>query len=281
MFTVEDARTVAACMGLHREYPDVQVSQTLFRLRVVDGWQIPAGARVLEIGCGQGDMTAALAYAVGSSGRVTAVDSASEEYGSPLTIGDSARHLKASSLGQRIDFRFKLNLLDPAISFPDNSFDYVALAHSSWYLDALDHLGSMLTRVRPWARRLCLSEWDLVPVSLDQVAHMLAVLIQGQTEACKRDSESNVRTLYTRSQLEPMLEASGWCVTCDLDLDSSVLKDADWEIENCLRTVMHDAQELKLPAKHIELLISQLDLLSRLAGRGANKSLGSFSILAE
>ncbi len=56
-------------------------------------WQIPAGARVLEIGCGQGDTTAVLADAVGSAGRVIAVDIADPSYGAPVTIGESARHL--------------------------------------------------------------------------------------------------------------------------------------------------------------------------------------------
>lgn len=46
------------------------------------------GAKVLELGCGQGDSTAVLAAIVGSAGHVTGVDPGSLDYGEvPLTFG--------------------------------------------------------------------------------------------------------------------------------------------------------------------------------------------------
>jgi predicted methyltransferase len=59
----------------------IQHSQTLHRLVLLQHWNIHTGSRVLELGCGQGDCTTVLAYAVGEQGRVVAVDPAELDYG--------------------------------------------------------------------------------------------------------------------------------------------------------------------------------------------------------
>lgn len=59
----------------------IQHSQTLHRLEILQHWDIPAGSKVLELGCGQGDCTAVLACAVGEQGEVVAVDPADLDYG--------------------------------------------------------------------------------------------------------------------------------------------------------------------------------------------------------
>ena len=86
---VRDLENIARHTAWSAEHLDVQRVQTQFRMQLAEGWQIPQGAKVLEIGCGQGDMTAALANAVGTQGHVTAVDIASPEYGAPVTLGQS------------------------------------------------------------------------------------------------------------------------------------------------------------------------------------------------
>ncbi|MFD8019008.1 methyltransferase domain-containing protein [Streptomyces lavendulae] len=149
------------------------MSQTRYRAALVSGWNIPAGASVLEVGCGQGDMTAVLAEAVGPQGRVVAVDIADPSYGAPVTLGQSAKHLKATPLGSRIDSRFGLDVLDETVTFPDGGFDHVVLAHCSWYFASLDPLRETLARVRRWARNLCFAEWDLAPRPTDQIGHRL------------------------------------------------------------------------------------------------------------
>ena len=188
-----------------------QLAQTRYRVQLVEHWGIPEGGRVLEIACGQGDMTAVLAHAVGPNGHVTAVDIADPDYGAPVTLGASAARLLASPLRSRIDLRFGVDLLDPEVSFLDDAFDAVVLDHGAWYFDSLDQLSRTLHRVRGWATRLCLAEWDLEPGTLDQVAHLLAVLIQGQVEGYKRESDANVRTPFSRTRLLDLVsEAVGW-----------------------------------------------------------------------
>jgi SAM-dependent methyltransferase len=281
MITIEEAEDVARLMAANAKASDVQIAQTHFRMQLVEGWRIPQGAKILEIGCGQGDMTAALAHAVGSDGHVTAVDSAAPEYGAPVSLGQSAEHLQSTPLGQRIDFHFQYNLLDPEESFAPNTFDYVVLAHSSWYFASLEQLRQLLLRIRPWASRLCYSEWDMEPYTHDQIAHMLAVLIQGQVEAFKTESASNVRTPFSRTRLKQLLQETGWQVSTESTIDSTYLQDAHWEIDSCLRSSLTEAAALNLPLKFQELLASQLDTLRLITERGNTRSLSSYSIVAE
>ncbi|HEY1479751.1 MAG TPA: class I SAM-dependent methyltransferase, partial [Gaiellales bacterium] len=132
---------------------DAQLRQTRFRSALVRDWQIAPGARVLEIGCGQGDTTAVLADAVGPEGRVLAVDLAGGSYGSPVTLGESTRALADGPLGDRIEFRLEFDALDPANGFDDDAFDVIVLAHCTWYFASLGQLADTLRRIHPWAPR--------------------------------------------------------------------------------------------------------------------------------
>ena len=55
----------------------IQQVQLQHSLELVAAFGIQKGMRVLEIGCGQGDTTVAIADAVGESGSVVAIDIAS------------------------------------------------------------------------------------------------------------------------------------------------------------------------------------------------------------
>lgn len=72
-----------ASLCLHdQKHFEVQLHQTEHRLTLISKWNVDLqGAKVLELGCGQGDCTAVLAEAVGTAGHVTAVDPAALAYG--------------------------------------------------------------------------------------------------------------------------------------------------------------------------------------------------------
>ncbi|KAG4432126.1 hypothetical protein IFR05_012400, partial [Cadophora sp. M221] len=82
------------------------MSQLAHRQELIAYWDIQLGSRVLEIGCGQGDTTVALADAVGEDGSVVALDPGSPDYGSPETLAQSQAHILSTPLGARITFHF-------------------------------------------------------------------------------------------------------------------------------------------------------------------------------
>ncbi|MCS7475949.1 class I SAM-dependent methyltransferase [Umezawaea endophytica] len=270
--------TIVGSMASNATEPSVQLAQTAFRVELVDGWGIRPGESVLEIGCGQGDMTAVLADAVGPAGRVVGLDIADPSYGAPITVGDSAAFLMASPLGGRVDMRFEVDVLDAAVTFADGEFDHVVLSHCAWYFDSVDQVERVLRRVRPWARRLCFAEWDLRPTSVDQVPHLLAVLVQGQVEAAGVRGDGNVRTPFSRESLLRGLECSGWAVLSERALHGAALQDADWEIEACLRLV--ESTSARLPDLARAFVDSQVDVLGALAREKGNEPLPSYALIA-
>jgi len=85
-----------------------------FRRHTADLAHLQSGERVLDVGCGTGDLTLAIEKQVGPNGKVVGIDAASEM----ITY---ARQ-KATRLGSVADFR-----VEPveALSFADHTFDVV------------------------------------------------------------------------------------------------------------------------------------------------------------
>jgi SAM-dependent methyltransferase len=258
-----DVDAIVQAMATGAADPAMQRVQTRFRAGLVSGWDIRPGDRVLEVGCGQGDMTAVLADAVGPHGRVTAVDVADPSYGAPVTLGDSAAFLRGTALGDRIEFRFGFDVL--AEAFPADGVDHVVLSQCAWYFASLDQLRATLQRVRPWARRLCFAEWDLAPTSHAQLAHLLAVQIQGQLEACGARGDGNVRTPFSRQTLLRILAETGWHAAEPRTVDASGMHDAAWEIAAC-RAVVRTRLDT-VPTAVRDLVTSQIDVLDTVADR--------------
>jgi len=258
-----DVETVVAAMATGVSEPGIQLAQTRFRARLVEGWDLRPGDRVLEVGCGQGDMTAVLAEAVGEGGHVTAVDLADPSYGAPVTLGESAAFLRGTPLGGRIEFRFGFDVLTEA--FRDDSFDHVVLSQCAWYFASLDQLRATLARLRPWARRLCFAEWDMRPATYEQLAHLLAVQIQGMIEAAGERGDGNVRTPFSREALLVILAETGWHAAEPRIVDTAGVHDAAWEVAIAREIVDERLHTVPVPMR--DLIASHVDVLESVAER--------------
>ncbi|PFG56977.1 methyltransferase family protein [Amycolatopsis sulphurea] len=269
-----DVAAVARAMATGVANPGIQLVQTRFRAGLVESWDIQPGDRVLEIGCGQGDMTAVLAAAVGEHGQVTGVDIADPSYGAPITLAESAEFLRATPFGDRIDIRFGFDVLTE--TFPDDEFDHVVLSQCSWYFASLDQLRATLARVRPWARRLAFAEWDLRPTSHGQLAHLLAVQIQGMIEAAGERGDGNVRTPFSYQRLLAVLEETGWQASGARTIDTTGMHDAAWEITICQDVVKGRLHTV--PAAMRDLIQSHVDVLETVTP--SNEALPVYSVTA-
>lgn len=265
---------------MHSQPSPQDLAQANYREVLAAGWGIQAGARILEIACGQGDMSAVLARAVGKTGHVTGVDIASPDYGAPLTLGEAAALLQAGPLGERLTFRFQTDLLDEAVTFPPDAFDAIVLAHGAWYFSNLEALRATLSRVRQWAPTLHFAEWDLEPQTFAQLPHLVAVLLQGLIEGYHPDSAANVRTPFSQQQLKALLAETGWNVADEFRPDTSALDDGAWEVDLALHDALPRVAELPIPTGVGDQLRSQGDLLRSLAGLPHIGSLPSYALTA-
>lgn len=259
---VLDAEEIAKCMAMYEVDPQEQINKTRFRSMFVEKWGVSCGAKILEVGCGQGETTAVLAEAVGANGYVIATDPASYDYGSPITVGESADFLSRSRLGSRISFYFNSKIYDDELPFLNRTFDYVVLAHCSYYFENKRDLLNTFISARKWAKTLCFSEWDILVSSINQVSHLLAILVQGQVEAFKAKSIANIRTPFSRQEVERLLESSGWLIAHSFTVNAlQSQEDVLWEVDVCLERLITEVDSLRLPEKLYDLIRWQLDAL--------------------
>lgn len=248
----------------------VQQSQLMHRFALVEAFELKEGMRVLEVGCGQGDTTVALAHAVGPSGKVVAIDIAPSDYGAPFTLGQAHDRLRQSKIGHVIDFHVETDFLNFTVEQP---FDAIVFSHCSWYFADEQLLGKYFKRAKAVAQRICFAEWDLTVQELDQHAHFLAVSIQALfTQFVETDG--NIQHVYDQTQITSMLENANLHVQKQLQVDASYLQDGEWEIASANELV---PQFANAPAKLRSLVSSYAAAMN--ASRNV-KSLNSFVIIA-
>jgi SAM-dependent methyltransferase len=266
-----------------REREDLRAN-IVHRMKLVEFWSPEDASNVLEVGCGQGDTAIVLACYLGKSGRVLAVDKADGDYGTP-PIGEVHRFISSTPLASRVTFQVSTDLLDRSVCFREKAFDLVVISHSSWYFSSKSELHRVLLRIRPWAKYLAYAEWDIVPDSLDQLGHLLAVLIQGHVGTIIRAREMlNARCILTSADITGMVESAGWQIIRKANLNSSIYTlDAAEEVSNALRLLECVRQRLcsgrdELVGAFVE---SELELLRTISMSGLMRSLGSFAFLAK
>lgn len=120
---------------------------------------------------------------------------------------------------------FETDILSSEVDFPEKFFDFIVLRHCSWYLNSSEEFLNILKKVKKLGKTLCFAEWDTRVTTNEQIPHLLAVLIQAQYECFKKDSNSNVRTLFTPKDIQNLVEFAGWQIVSEKVIDSSFLQD--------------------------------------------------------
>ena len=169
-------------------------AQLRHRMAMVEMWAPQAGDSILDVGCGQGGSTEVLAAAVGDTGKVLGVDTASLDYGAPIKVRDAHAFVKDSPLGSRIEFRMSTDLLSPEVDFAEEAFDLAVFALSSWHMSSPDVLSQLFARVRPWAKRLGYAEWSLRPRTVNQVPHLIAPCCKCTSAPCGQGHQVEIST---------------------------------------------------------------------------------------
>ncbi|MER2126199.1 methyltransferase domain-containing protein [Solibacillus sp.] len=214
-----------ACMKIIGD-DTIQRTQLKHRLTLVNAFGIQPGMRVLEIGCGQGDTTVALAEAVGDAGQVVAIDIATPDYGAPITLGEAAQTISQSPIGKRITFHFETDFL----TFDTTEhFDVVVLSHCSWYFKNPEQLFAYFNKMKTMTTRVCFAEWDMDYRELSQRSHFCAVNLQALYSAYF-GGDGNILNVFHQKQIKQMLMEAEFTITKELVVDATYLQDGAWEI---------------------------------------------------
>ena len=250
----------------------IQQIQLQHRLDLVSAFEIKEGMRVLEIGCGQGDTTVALADAVGSTGHVVAIDIADPDYGAPLTLGQATDIIKRSGLGNQITFHFEMNFAEFEVK---ETFDVVVLSHSSWYFQQPEHLLTYFQKIKQVAKRVCFAEWDLDYNNDSQRGHFYAATILALYSSFVTN-DGNIQNLFHKTQIQELLVDAGFTISKKCLVDASYLQDGNWERDyaNSIRSDFNQS-----PVKIQTFINSYYELMNQ--PRERNESLNSIVIIAE
>ncbi|MDR2615388.1 MAG: hypothetical protein LBC28_02295 [Oscillospiraceae bacterium] len=252
--------------------PDV-----IYREKLVSFWDIPRGARVLELGCGQGETTRALLRAVGARGFVHGIDSAGADYGAPETLGDARSELLAGRYGARLQMDFDTDIF--SVKPQDGGYGYAVLSHCSWYFENAEELEKTLLKARELADTLCFAEWDLHLSDPAQLVHYRAVAAQAIAQSYTPSDMLNIRTLFTREDILDALAASGWRVTRTASLETGT-PDGAWERNNALAVLPSMIEVMNAPEALKRYLRSELRAIEASDAKDAI-ALPSIAISAE
>lgn len=267
------AEELAQLMATYELGPTEQGRQVAYRAQLVDSWGIQPGHRILEIGCGQGDASVVLADRVGPEGLVLGIDTGPGDYGEPLTLSEATNFLMSGPLGKQLEIRLNFTSWDHV----PHSFDVAVLAHCAWYFWSEDDLVATLRHARSRAKRLCLTEWSLAPLSPDQVPHYLAATVQNSASRFQPDTTRNIRRAYSEIELAELIEAAGWKVLSREVIARPQVSDGEWEVAMAMELLREDLS--MVPEAEREVIVSTLTTLGAMSK--PYQALPSISLLAE
>ncbi|KXT02080.1 hypothetical protein AC578_6698 [Pseudocercospora eumusae] len=216
-------------------YPDENGSPSLHHAR-----EAVKDRSILEIGCGQGDMTVALAHFVstGSSntGKVFAIDPARLEYGRPFTLGQSQEFINKGNIGPWVKFvkQEGREYVQGMKAATRGRPDLIVLAHSIWYLESEEYVKELLGVLGGMASerkssrpiQLVLAEWGMRSGSGEAEAHVLAAEIQ----AGKPIEQGNVRIVVRPERILELCKEAGWKLVREKWIEGPEVEDGKWEV---------------------------------------------------
>ena len=252
---------------MNGEHEGINTSQLLHRLNILRSWfgeevfsssttNILRNSTILELGCGQGDMTVTLAY---YAKRVLAIDPAPLDYGSPMTLGQAQSMISQDKLvGSKIEWVNR----DPIEFLKDLSdeVDFVVLAHSIFYMASHDYLLELFRSLSQFfsgkKTKVLIAEWGMRASVPAAEAHVLAA----RAQATNPKTDGNVRTLVLPEQIKELAGLAGWEMGKEVWIEAPDVADGKWEV-GLARTMALEEKSIDAEARdflEMERVVGQL-----------------------
>ena len=140
-------------------------------------------------------------------------------------------------------------------------------------------LERILRKVKNYAPRVCIAEWDPNITHPEQLPHLQAVKIQSICESFIEDSDSNVRTLFYPEDILMSLNAAGYSTLNSKRIFSPEVYDGKWEVEMTLSEYPRIIRrQREMPERLKELLLSEIHTLRK---ETKIMPLASFALVAQ
>ena len=183
------------------------------RLSLIKAWDIPPGQRILDIGCGQGESSLALAEALGPACHITGIDDAHPDYGAPFTVSESHQYIAKTALGPRITFIQSdgPSLLQqlPTHGPPSTPYDAAVICHSLWYFPSRQSVTSLFRALAAASiPRVYVAEYTFEPSHASQQAHVLAARAKTLLASCRAPRDAYHELLAPNVRAGTMDQAS-------------------------------------------------------------------------
>ncbi|MHA6251096.1 demethylmenaquinone methyltransferase [Oceanobacillus sp. CAU 1775] len=180
----------------------------VWRKDVMDRMQVPEGATALDVCCGTGDWSIALAEAVGESGKVIGLDFSKNM----LSVAEEKKH----RLGIEQLELVHGNAME--LPFEDNSFDYVTIGFGLRNVpDYMTVLKEMYRVVKPNGKVICLetSQPELIGFKQGYFFYFRFIMpLFGKVFAKSYDEyawlNESTKSFPSKSELKNMFETAGF-----------------------------------------------------------------------
>ena len=179
------------------------------------------------------------------------------------------------------------DLLEDDIDFPLEHFNLAVFYQSSFYFLTPDLLGRFFARLRPWAKRLGYIDWDLRPTDLEQVSHLLGLLLKNQLKTIDLDHGylHNAWCPILPETVHEMAKDAGWRIIDEQQFESpAYLRDGtEWDPPLAVylaKEFMADREAFSSVHEYDRIAL-QSNLLKGLIDRLDMRSLDSHGSLAE
>lgn len=225
----------------NRRMDSLQAIQSAHRLRLIEAWLFddagtkdisPLMGNVLEIGCGQGDQTGALAAFMAQTPElrhslVHGADPGPPDYGAPFTLAQAQTHLINSTLKPHIRFEPR-SFADQALArHPAGHFTSLVVSACLWYFSSEQQVVQAFEAAHAHGvRYMLLAEWALHASSPAAMPHLLAALLQDQAPV----EQGNIRLLLDPDTIKRLARQAGWRLASERTIvPAKALHDGRWE----------------------------------------------------
>jgi ubiquinone/menaquinone biosynthesis C-methylase UbiE len=237
--------------GLTRREYELQYNPYINqKLHICKFFGIRKSWRVLDVGCGSGGTSIAIASLVGNEGYVLAVDSW-DEY-----LERCVKFVRKIGYQDIIETKLA-NVMD--LDFETDSFDMIVLLYSPQFLGYRNELNEVLSKIKKWTRRIGIADHIPVPSTFEESVYLLYSWLSN--DLARTSLRKKTDRLFHPEEVREAIKSNDWKLLREKTFKVSI-KNAFplWAMKDNIKRLTNQIQNLKDPAEK-EIYSSRLETI--------------------